>query len=75
MPFRDITGHERILGLLARASVRGSLPPSLIFAGPEGVAAELKRRYGGIVDRCSFYAPYRTDPERWTRVIDDLKSA
>ena len=26
---------------------------------------ELKRRYGGVVDRCSFYAPYRTDPERW----------
>ena len=35
----------------------------------------LRARYGGIVDRCSFYAPYRTDPERWTRVIDDLKSA
>jgi probable F420-dependent oxidoreductase len=46
-----------------------------VVAGPEGVGAELKRRYGGIVDRCSFYAPYRTDPERWTRVIDDLKSA
>jgi probable F420-dependent oxidoreductase len=45
-----------------------------VVAGPEGVGAELKRRYGGIVDRCSFYAPYRTDPERWTRVIDDLKS-
>ncbi|CAN5683853.1 DNA polymerase III subunit delta' [soil metagenome] len=41
MPFRDITGHERILGLLARASVRGSLPPSLIFAGPEGVGKRM----------------------------------
>jgi probable F420-dependent oxidoreductase len=46
-----------------------------VVADPEGVGAELKRRYGGIVDRCSFYAPYRSDPERWTRVIDDLKSA
>jgi len=46
-----------------------------VVAGPEGVGAELKRRYGGIVDRCSFYAPYRNDPERWTRVIDDLKQA
>ena len=46
-----------------------------VVAGPEGVAAELKRRYAGIVDRCSFYAPYRTDPDRWTRVIEDLKSA
>jgi probable F420-dependent oxidoreductase len=46
-----------------------------VVAGPDDVAAELGRRYGGIVDRCSFYAPYRTDPDRWTRVIDDLKSA
>jgi len=46
-----------------------------VVAGPEGVGAELKRRYGGVVDRCSFYAPYRIDPDRWTRVIDDLKKA
>jgi probable F420-dependent oxidoreductase len=46
-----------------------------VVAGPEGVAAELKRRYGGIVDRCSFYAPYRIDSDRWTRVIEDLKQA
>jgi len=37
MPFRDLTGHRRLLGLTARAAVRGSLPPSLIFGGPEGV--------------------------------------
>jgi probable F420-dependent oxidoreductase len=46
-----------------------------VVASPEGVAAELKRRYGGVIDRCSFYAPYRVDPDRWTRVIDDLKRA
>ena len=46
-----------------------------VVAEPEGVGAELKRRYSGVVDRCSFYAPYRSDPERWTRVVDDLKSA
>jgi probable F420-dependent oxidoreductase len=46
-----------------------------VVADPEGVGAELARRYGGIVDRCSFYAPYRTDPDRWTRVIEDLKRA
>jgi DNA polymerase-3 subunit delta' len=37
MPFRDLTGHRRLLGLMAGAAVRGSLPPSLIFTGPEGV--------------------------------------
>lgn len=37
MPFRDITGHRHLLDRVASAAVRGSLPPSLIFAGPEGV--------------------------------------
>ena len=41
MPFRDLAGHRRLLDLTARAAGRGSLPPSLIFAGPEGVG---KRR-------------------------------
>ena len=29
---------------------------------PEDVAAELSKRYSGIVDRCSFYAPYKVRP-------------
>ncbi len=37
MPFTAITGHPHIHELLARAASRGTLPPSLIFAGPEGV--------------------------------------
>lgn len=37
MPFRDITGHEHLRLLISRAALRGSLPPSLIFAGPAGV--------------------------------------
>jgi DNA polymerase-3 subunit delta' len=41
MPFGAITGHRPLLELLARAIGRGTLPPSLIFAGPEGVG---KRR-------------------------------
>jgi hypothetical protein len=46
-----------------------------VVAEPEGIGAELKRRYSGLVDRCSFYAPYRSDPDRWRAVIDDLKAA
>jgi probable F420-dependent oxidoreductase len=45
-----------------------------VVAEPEAVGAELRRRYAGIVDRCSFYAPYRTNPERWSAVIADLKA-
>ena len=37
MPFRDIVGHRRLLDLVGGAVARASLPPSLIFAGPEGV--------------------------------------
>ena len=41
MPFRTITGHRPLLALLARAAARGTLPPSLIFTGPEGVGKRL----------------------------------
>jgi DNA polymerase III subunit delta' len=41
MPFRDITGHTHLLDLIARAAGRGSLPPSLILAGPEGVGKRM----------------------------------
>ncbi len=41
MPFRSITGHRHLLGLIARASIRGTLPQSLIFAGPEGVGKRM----------------------------------
>jgi DNA polymerase-3 subunit delta' len=37
MPFRDVAGHRHLLDLVRSAAVRSSLPPSLIFAGPEGV--------------------------------------
>jgi DNA polymerase III subunit delta' len=33
MPFRDFHGHRRIADLLSRSIGRGTLPPSLIFAG------------------------------------------
>jgi DNA polymerase-3 subunit delta' len=37
MPFRDLVGHAHLRELLASAAIRGTLPASLIFAGPEGV--------------------------------------
>jgi len=41
MPFRDIVGHRRLVGLLSRSVVRDALPPSLILAGPAGVGKRL----------------------------------
>jgi DNA polymerase-3 subunit delta' len=37
VPFRDILGHRRLVRLLSRSIAGGSLPPSLIFSGPDGV--------------------------------------
>ena len=44
-----------------------------VVAEPEKVAPELLTRYGDVISRISFYAPYKADPERWLPVIDALK--
>ena len=41
MPFRDVVGHRPLLRVIARAVREGSLPPSTIFAGPDGVGKRL----------------------------------
>lgn len=41
MPFRDVVGHGPVLQLLSRAVSRDTLPPSLLFVGPEGVGKQL----------------------------------
>ena len=46
-----------------------------VVGEPEHMAPELQRRYGDVIQRISFYAPYKSDPTRWTSIIDALKSA
>ncbi|MEX0848141.1 MAG: LLM class F420-dependent oxidoreductase [Ilumatobacteraceae bacterium] len=46
-----------------------------VVGEPETIAPELHQRYGDVIQRISFYAPYKTDPERWSKVLADLKSA
>ena len=46
-----------------------------VVGEPEQIAPELHRRYGDCVQRISFYAPYKADPERWRKVMADLKAA
>jgi probable F420-dependent oxidoreductase len=41
---------------------------------PEEIPAKLLARYGDVVDRVSFYAPYKSDPERWKRVVEGFKT-
>jgi probable F420-dependent oxidoreductase len=43
-----------------------------VVAEPEKLAEGINARYGDIVQRLSFYAPYASDPDRWKAVMDDL---
>jgi probable F420-dependent oxidoreductase len=45
-----------------------------VVGPPEHIAPELGRRYGDVVSRISFYAPYESEPERWRAVVDGIKS-
>ncbi len=45
-----------------------------VVAEPEHLAAGLDERYGDIVQRISFYAPYASDPDRWAAVMGQLHS-
>ena len=45
-----------------------------VVGEPESIAAELGSRYGDVIQRLSFYAPYASDPDRWAKVMADLKA-
>ena len=45
-----------------------------VIGSADEVVSQLRSRFGGIVDRMSFYAPYRVEPYRWAPVIDGLKA-
>jgi len=44
-----------------------------VVAEPSGVAAGLRSRFGDVVDRLSFYAPYQSDPDTWLPVVEELR--
>jgi probable F420-dependent oxidoreductase len=46
-----------------------------VVGEPERIGPGLSERYGDVVDRISFYAPYQSDPDRWTAVMDQIKAA
>jgi probable F420-dependent oxidoreductase len=46
-----------------------------VVGKPEDIAPELARRYGDVIQRISFYAPYSSDPDRWEAVMAALKAA
>jgi len=44
-----------------------------VVCEPEDVPAQILARVGDVVDRVTFYAPYRTDPDRWHRILAGFK--
>jgi len=46
-----------------------------VVGEPEQLAAGLAERFGDVVDRVSFYAPYASDPDRWTTVMRQIHAA
>jgi probable F420-dependent oxidoreductase len=36
------------------------------------VASTVKARFDGVVDRFSFYAPYKLDPEKWQAIVKEF---
>ena len=45
-----------------------------VVGEPEEIGPELNARYGDVVSRISFYAPYEADRDRWQKVLADLRS-
>jgi probable F420-dependent oxidoreductase len=43
-----------------------------VVGPPDQVAPELTRRFGTMVDRFSFYAPYKVDPDVWKGMLAAL---
>jgi probable F420-dependent oxidoreductase len=46
-----------------------------VCAPPDEIAATMQARYGDLVDRIAFNAPYRADPGMWTEALAGLHAS
>ncbi|MCL4413412.1 MAG: LLM class F420-dependent oxidoreductase [Actinobacteria bacterium] len=86
LPVLELHGWGELHKDLNRLSKRGEwvkmgemIPEEVLRAfsvvcSPEEVPAEVLTRFGDVVDRFSFYAPYRMEPERWSAILAGFKS-
>jgi len=44
-----------------------------VVGEPEQIGPELQERYGDVISRLSFYAPYAGNRDRWQRVLADMR--
>jgi probable F420-dependent oxidoreductase len=66
----DDAGRGQAMGTLIDDEM---LDAFAVVAPPDQVAAAIKDRFGDLVDRFSFYAPYAAEPGTWDAVIAELK--
>ena len=45
-----------------------------VVAEPADVAAKIRRRFGGLIDRVSFYSPCEAGTQTWDLILPGLKS-
>ncbi len=84
-PVLDAHGWGDLQGDLNRLSKEGKweemgtliddeiLETFAVVGEPERVGPELQKRYGDVITRLSFYAPYESDRSRWQQVLDDIR--
>jgi DNA polymerase-3 subunit delta' len=70
MPFRDIVGHRHLTSLLARAVSRGTVPPTLLLAGPAGVGKWRVAR--AVAEALNCLAPVEGDACGTCRACDRI---
>jgi len=87
LPVLELHGWGDLQGELNALSKRGEweemgrridddvLDAFAVVAPPDKVPELVHQRYGDLLDRMSFYAPYESDPERWGAVLDGIKRA
>ncbi|HLX88593.1 MAG TPA: LLM class F420-dependent oxidoreductase, partial [Acidimicrobiales bacterium] len=86
-PVLDLHGWGELHGELNRLSKRGQwdtmatlisddiVDAFAVVGPPDDVPAEIVKRYGGMVTRVSFYAPYRLGRERIRALVDGIRRA
>ena len=86
-PVLELHGWGDLHGELNRLSKRGDwatmatlidddvVDAFAVVGSPEEVPGKLLARFGDLVTRVSFYAPYRMPRERWTGMLEALRTA
>jgi probable F420-dependent oxidoreductase len=64
-------GRWKEMGTLIDDSI---LHTFAVVAEPDQIAAGIEERFGDLITRISFYAPYKSDPATWLPVVAALKA-